>query len=162
MPSLPIKGGITVQKWNGFYQNEEIIPYGTAYDKVQDVYDLIIGYGEWLTRKGFLFDEYNTELLRVIDWTFTGEEFLYWASQNWANNNVITLSPFADKLKFKRANTVVDNIFNSFYDYSLLQANGIPIPKNNINVNREDGLCTISIVNFTDGLYFATLNSFQK
>lgn len=162
MPSLPIKGGITVQKWNGFYQDEEIIPYGTAFDKVQDVYDLIIGYGEWLISKGFLFDEYNTDLLRVIDWTFTGEEFLYWASQNWANNNVITLSPFADKLKYKLANTVVDNIFNSFYDYSLLQANGIPIPKNNINVNREDGLCTISTVNFTDGLYFATLNSVQK
>ena len=162
MPSLPIKGGTTVQKWNGFNKFEEIIPYGSAFDKVQDVYDVIIGYGQWLTSRGFIFDDYNTELLRVIDWTFSGEEFLYWVSQNWASNNVITISPFADNLKFKLSNTVVDNIFNSFYDYSLLQANGIPIPKNNINVNREEGLCTISTVNFTDGLYFATLNSVQK
>jgi len=162
MPSLPIKGGVTVQKWNGFNKQEEIIPYGSTFDKIQEVYDIIIGYGQWLTTRGFVFDDYNADLLRVIDWTFTGEEFLYWVSQNWANNNVITLSPFADKLKFKLPNTVVDNIFNSFYDYSLLQANGIPIPKNNINVNREDGLCTVSTVNLADGLYFATLNSIQK
>jgi len=162
MPYLPIKGGITVQRWNSFNNFTETIPYGTELTSIQEVYDLIIGYGQWLTEHGFVFDVYNSDLVRVVDWSFTGEEFLYWASQNWANNSVITLSPFADVLKFKLPNTVVDNIFDSFYDYSLLQANGIPIPKNNINVNREDGLCTINTVNFTDGLYFATLNNIQK
>jgi len=162
LPSLPVKNGVTVQNVARFEKKLQIIPYGTEFDRVQDVYDLIIGYGAWLTDQGFIFDEFNVDLNSVIDWNFTAKEFLYWTSQNWAQNSVITLSPFADKIKFKLNNTVVDNIFNSFYEYSLLQANGIPFNKQNLSINREDGVCTISTNNSTDGIYFARLNSVQK
>jgi len=162
LPSLPITGGATVQTASSIDSKEKNIPYGTELNTIQEVYDLLIGYGAWLEAQGFYFDEYNSDLQSAIDWSFTCKEFLYWTTQNWASQNIITLSPFANQIKFKNANSVVDNIFNSFYEYSILQANGRPFPKNALSVNREDGLCTIKVLNTYDGIYFARLNSVQK
>ena len=162
LPSLPVKGGTTVQTISRFENSLLTVPYGTEYASAQEVYDLILGYGQWLSDQGFVFDDFKTDLNSVIDWSFTAKEFLYWTTQNWSDNSVITLSPFADKIKFQLANSVVDDVFNSFYEYSLLQANGIPFPKQNISVNREDGVCTITTLSTTDGIYFARLNNVQK
>lgn len=162
MPYLPTKGGAVVQSAPRFSDVEQSIPYETEYETVQEVYDLILGYGEWLKTQGFVFDEYNTDLSETIDWKFTGKEFLYWTTQNWSDNSIITLSPFANKVKFKLANTVVDNIFNNFYDYSILSANGTAFNQRNLTVNRENGLCTIESSNTTDGIYFASLRNVQK
>jgi hypothetical protein len=76
------------------------VPYGTSYTSIQQVYDMLIGYGAYLKSQGFIFDEFNTDLNEIIDWKFTGKEFLYWSSQNWADGNLITLSPFAAYLKY--------------------------------------------------------------
>lgn len=163
MPYLPSTGGATVQTAAQFDKTTVTqIPYGTEFSKIQEVYDLIIGYGAWLEDQGFIFDEFNSDLQEVINWDFTAKEFLYWTTQNWAGNSVITLSPFADQIKFKINNSVVDNIFNSFYEYSVLQANGFPFPQKNLMVNREDGTCTIKVTNSIEGIYFARLNSVQK
>lgn len=162
LPTLPIKGGATVQLNIRFSDIERQVSYGTEFDRLQDVYDLIIGYGKWLETQGFIFDDFNTDLNSILDWNFSGKEFLYWTTQNWSNNSIITLSPFANKIKFKFINSVVDNVFNEFYQYSLLQSNGTLIPSSNVTVNREDGLFTLGISNFNDGIYFARLNSIQK
>ena len=163
IPYLPTTGGATVQTAAQFDKTVVTqIPYGTEFSKIQEVYDLIVGYGAWLEDQGFTFDQFNTELQEVINWDFTAKEFLYWTTQNWAGNSVITLSPFADQIKFKINNSVVDNIFNSFYEYSVLQANGFPFPQKNLIVNREDGTCTIKVTNSVEGIYFARLNSIQK
>jgi hypothetical protein len=162
MQFLPVIGGATVQTAARFSDTVTEIPYGTEYSTIQEVYDLIIGYGKWLENQGFIFDEYNTEIGAVIDWHFSAKEFLYWSTQNWADNSVITLSPFADKIKYSLPRSVVDNIFNSFYEYSILQANGIPFPQKNLNVIRQNGICTIETTNSTEGIYFAILNSVQK
>lgn len=162
MPFLPIKGGATVQRAADFEKQVVQIPYDQEFDNIQDVYDVIIGYGAWLETQGFIFDEYNKDLTSVLNWEFSGKEFLYWTTQNWAINSIITLSPFADKIKFKFPNTVVDNILDNFYEYSVLQANGNPFPRQNLSVNRENGLCAISVTNNTEGIYFATIHSVQK
>ena len=162
LPSLPIKGGVAVQSAQKFNKEVTQIPYGSEFTKVQEVYDIILGYGEWLTTQGFIFDEYNSDLGSTLDWSFTGKEFLYWTTQNWAENSVITLSPFADKIKYSLPTSVVDNVFDSFYEYSILQANGTPLPQRNINVTRNDGVCTIETLIDTDGMYFAIVNSVQK
>ena len=162
MPYLPINGGASVQICERFSAVPIQVAYGTEFDRIQQVYDLLLGYGAWLGDQGFVFDDFNTDLQTVINWEFTGKEFLYWTTQNWANNSVITLSPFAERIKFQFKNSVVDDIFNSFYDYSILQANGVSMPQENISVNREDGVCTITSNNTTDGIYFAVINSIQK
>jgi len=162
LPGLPTTGGATVKtatKFDGVAVN---IPYGTEFNTIQEVYDVILGYGAWLEDQGFIFDEYNTDLQTVLNWDFTGKEFLYWTTQNWANGSIVALSPFADQIKFQLANSVVDNIFNSFYDYSILKANAVAFPQKALSVSRDNGICTIKTLNSTDGIFFAKLNSVQK
>ena len=163
MSELPIKGGVSVQAAIRFDKTNAVqIPYGTEFDKIQEVYDVLIGYGAWLEDQGFIFDQFDGDLQEVLNWNFSGKEFLYWTSQNWADNSVITLSPFAGQIKFKSSNSVVGNIFDKFYDRRLLQVNGKPIRQENISVNRQDGVCTITTTNTGEGIYFAILNSIQK
>jgi len=163
IPSIPIKGGATVQRVIEFDKSiENKIPYGTTYNTIQEIYDLILGYGSWLEDQGFIFDQYNTELQSTLDWSFTAKEFLYWTTQNWSNKSVIALSPFSDRLVIKLTDSVVDNIFNTFYEYSILEASGQPLPQRFIDVVRENGVCEIKINNLYRGIYFARLYSVQK
>jgi hypothetical protein len=162
LKSLPVVGGATVQQAGSFSNIETKIPYGTAYSNIQDVYDLIIGYGRWTTSQGFEFNGYNKNLESVIDWNFTAKEFLYWTTQHWASGSVITLSPFADQLVYNSKDSVVDNIFDSFYQYSISRADGTPFPQTDLSITRESGLCTIGTLPNTDGIYFARLNLVQK
>jgi hypothetical protein len=162
MPSLPTVGGATVQLANRFDTTEMKVSYGTIFSNIQEVYDVIMGYGKWLENQGFVFDEFNKDLNTVIDWNLTAKEFLFWTTQNWAENSIITLSPFADQIKYQFIESVVDNIFDSFYEYSLLKADGTPYPQQSLSISRNDGLCTISTLAGSEGIYFARLNSVQK
>ena len=163
LPSLPIEGGIGVYKRINFNTSKAIIvPYGIEYNSAQEVYDFIVGYGAWLKDNGFVFDEFNNDLQIVLDWDFTAKEFLYWTTQNWAVNSVITLSPFANRLVFQSTIGVVDNIVNSFYEFSLLKADGYSFPKHNFTITRLDGTFQIITVNTREGVFFARLNLIQK
>ena len=162
LPSLPITGGATVQLPSRFETNVTKVPYGTSYSSVQEVYDMLVGYGAYLESQGFIFDEFNTDLNEIIDWSFTGKEFLYWSTQNWADGNLITLSPFADYLKYSFADSIVDNISTGKYEYSLLKADGKSFPIDKFRLVREDGSCTITAIDTLEGIFFATLNSVQK
>ena len=162
LPYLPTVGGVAVSRRSKFSSQETTVPYGTEFTTIQAVYDLIVGYGQWLTTNGFAFSEYNSDLAQVLDWTFTAKEFLYWTTQNWSLNSVITLSPFANKLVFNSTQGVVDSVTNSFYEYSMLRADGSPFPETNLTFVRLDGEFSITTVNTTDGIYFARLNVVQK
>ena len=162
LKSLPTIGGVTVQTAGSFDNKITQIPYGVSYASIQDVYDLIIGYGRWLTSQGFDFSGYNATLESVIDWDLTAKEFLFWTTQNWADGSVITLSPFADKIVYKSTDSVVANLFDSFYQYSIMRADGTLFPQEDLSVTRSDSVCTISTLPETDGIYFARLNLVQK
>ena len=162
LPSLPINGGVSVQTAIRYDKKVVQIPYGTEFDKIQEVYDLIVGYGAWLEDQGFIFDQFNNDLQTILDWKFSGNEFLFWTTQNWADNSVITLSPFADQVKFYSADSVVDNIFDNFYHRAVLQVNGKAIRHSNLSVNRDNGTCTIRTSNTPQGIYFVVLNNVQK
>lgn len=162
IPELPIKGGATVQLANSFTRQTRRISYGTKFQTIQEVYDLIVGYGKWLETQGFIFDQYNADLDATVDWNLTTREFLYWTTQNWANDSIITLSPFADQIKYSFPTSVVDNVFDSFYTYSILNASGLPFPQRFLNVSRDNGVCTIKVTGSQNGIYFATINSVQK
>ena len=162
LPYLPTVGGVGVLRRTAFDNVETIVSYGVEYTTIQEVYDLIVGYGEWLMSKGFVFDEFNTTLDQVLDWNFTAKEFLYWTTQNWAVNSVITLSPFANKLIYTSNRGVVDSVVNNFYEYSLLKADGGPFPKHNFSIVRLDGEFALSTVNTQEGIFFARLNVVQK
>ena len=159
---LPIIGGVTVHTTSDFEKTETVIPYGSKFSTIQEVYNVLIGYGAWLESQGFTFNQYIQELGQVVDWKFTGKEFLYWTTQNWSVGTVITLSPFADQLVYKSVDSVVDNVLDTFYEYSLLSADGMPFSTKNFSLSREDSTCTITTKNTTSGLFFARLNLVQK
>ena len=162
LPELPIKGGAVVQASSKFETAVTQIPYGTEFTTIQEVYDVIIGYGAYLETQGFIFDEFNSDLNEMLNWKFTGKEFLYWTTQNWADGNLITLSPFANYIKYNFPNSVVDNISTGKYEYSLLKADGKPYPIDKFTMAREDTVCTIKTRDANEGLFFAALNSVQK
>jgi hypothetical protein len=162
LPKLPSVGGVSVYGARSFEDAITTIPYGTTLSSLQEIFDIFVGYGKWLSTQGFMFDEVQPDMGETLDWVFSGREFLYWSTQNWSENSVITLSPFADQVKFKMNGGVVDNLFNEFYEYTILTANGGPFAKNNFNLSRQDGLFTIKTINTTDGLFFIEFSTVQK
>ena len=162
LPGVPKVGGISVLKAVKFENTVTYVPYGRTYKTAQEVYDIILGYGKYLESAGVIFDQYVKDLYDILNWEFTGKEFLYWASQGWSANSVITLSPFADTVKYKNMSAMVDDLTSPFYEYSVLKADGLPLQPVNLNVLRQDGVITISTVNTNDGIYFIRLNCVQK
>jgi hypothetical protein len=162
LPRLPTTGGARVQTSNRFETVVTKVVYGSVFGTIQEVYDVLIGYGAWLEDQGFIFDQYNPDLAEMMDWKFSGKEFLYWSTQKWAEGNLITLSPFADYLKYKFKDSVVDNLFAKNYEYSLQKADGKGFPTDNFDIAREDSGCVIQTKDTQEGIFFAVLNSVQK
>ena len=162
LPKLPTLGGVSVLGAVKFSATTTTIPYGTTFPTIQSVFDVIVGYGKWLKDQGFVFDEVQPDLNEVMDWTFSGREFLYWTSQNWETNSIITVSPFADKIKFNMTNGVVDNLDNPFYEYSIYKADGNPFPNHNYTISRQDSVFTIQTINTQEGIFFIQFSTVQK
>ncbi len=162
LSELPKKGGVRVNSYNNFEFKEIEIPYGTEFNSVQEVYDFIIGHGAWLENQGFIFDEYNLDLNEIINWKFSAKEFLFWTLQNWSNNNLITISPFANVLKYKNDFAIVDNLINLKYDYIILKDDGNILPITKLNVTRENNQFKILSNDQYDGIFFASLRLIQK
>jgi hypothetical protein len=163
LPYLPTVGGVEAFASQSFESNETVVPYGTSFNSIQDVYDFIRGYGAWLTAQGFLFETPVAELEVVANWDLAGKEFLFWSIQNWAENSIISLAPFAGNVVFASDDSVVDDIYDTFYDYTLLKSDGTAIDKNKISIAREEGKFTITTDEIAnDGVYFVKINLVQK
>jgi len=162
LKSLPVIGGVTVYDPRVFESDVTLVPYGTSYATVQEVYNLFVGYGKYLTTQGFTFNEVQPDLNQTLDWKFSGKEFLYWSTQNWVDDSIITVSPFADQLSFNMIGGVVDDLNNAFYEYSVLKADGSPFPPHSLGLQRQDNVFTISTVNTTEGLFFVEFSTIQK
>jgi uncharacterized protein YuzE len=84
IPALPVTGGRTVQNRISWDRKNIIkVPYGHEFTTVQEVYDFIIGYGEYLKDQGLIFDDYNNNLGNVSNWNTSAKEFLFWTTQSW-------------------------------------------------------------------------------
>jgi len=162
LSSLPSFGGLSVIKSTKFEDKETIVPYETPMSTLQEVYDFFLGYGNWLESQGFIFNQYNEDFKEIINWDFTGKEFLYWSTQNWADNSVITLSPFADSIQLSYADCVVDDILKNFYGYNLLRADGKSFSINNFSLSRVNGVFTLITNNTVEGFFFAKFYLVQK
>lgn len=85
LAALPTVGGKEAFIRTEWDRTEVItVPYGIKFRTIQEVVDFLLGYGEWLTDQGFVFDEFNTELNAVTNWSTSAKEFLFWTTQNWS------------------------------------------------------------------------------
>ena len=164
LPALPIVGGRDITLRKNFNNDISYISYGTELASIQSVVDFILGYGHYLEQQGFKFNFFNPQLSTIINWATSAKEFAFWTTQNWAVNSIITLSPAADELYFEKEYAVVDNIYDNFYDYSLLKQDGEPLPPEFVNNNlRNKNTFNIRpALTSSDGIYHVTLNLVQK
>ena len=162
LTELPKVGGVTIKIPKRFETVTTLISYGTQYSDILDVYQVLIGYGHYLESQGLIFDSYNKDINEIIDWMYSAKELMFWSTQKWAVGSVITLSPFADLVKFNNSSAVVDNLTNVFYEYSVLKADGSLLSSKNISTYREENDFKLTPLNTTDGIYFVRLNLVQK
>ena len=86
LPTLPVTGGASATSRKRWDRTIEItVPYSTEFATIQDVYDFLVGYGEWLKDQGFIFDEFNPSLGQITNWETSAKEFLFWSTQNWSS-----------------------------------------------------------------------------
>ena len=169
LASLPMVGGVSVAESQTYQTIPTRVTYGTVFYTAQQVFDLMMGYQAYLKSQGFIFDYLQPDFGEILDWEFSGKEFLFWTTQNWADGSLITLSPVAQQLKFSNtAGTgdqiygVVDDVFNSFYEYNLLTTDGSAYPVNGFTLSRESNQFTLISLLPNTGFYFAQLNLVQK
>ena len=124
LAELPTEGGAFATIATTFENEIAEMQYGTLLREKQDVVDLLMGYQEYLQRVGFNFNNFNQTIEEIENWRLSAKEFLFWTTQNWQEGTILTLSPSARRIEFSKEYTVVDDIYDNFYDYSLLQSDG--------------------------------------
>ena len=107
---MPIEGGAVAQLRKQFSTDISTVAYGTTYETVQEIVDVILGYGEYLKSKGFKFNDFEKSLEKVSNWQLSVRELLYWTTQNWDAGSVISLSPSAERLVLETPNATTDNL----------------------------------------------------
>ena len=158
LPALPTEGGVTISMRKTFSNTVSTMQYGTVLRTVQEVADFLLGYGNYLETQGFVFDYYNTGASVVENWSLMAKEFAFWSTQNWNAGALLALSPSASQLKFVREFAVVDNLFDSFYQYSIFDASSKPINKTELSVSRDySGEFTLQTASTDIGIYHAQL-----
>ena len=163
LPALPLLGGREAFIRKTFIDTfEEELHYGTLIPTVQGVVDFLLGYGSWLESKGFVFDYFDGDSGSVLNWRHSVNEFLFWTTQNWSAGSVIALSPGATRLKFQSEYSTVDNIFDTFYGYTLLKSDGNKLVEEFSSLGREPNEFILQPKNTEDGIYSVRLPLIQK
>ena len=164
IPQIPISGGSDAYFRDNFdKRNVELLPYGTELKTIQDVVDFLLGYQSFLKSEGFNFEFYDGDNAVISDWKNSCREFMFWSTQNWAAGAIISLSPVADEINFSTEYSVVDNIFDNFFGYSLLKADGTKLDDNFTRISRSNpNNLQVQPKNTSDGVYAIRLPIVQK
>lgn len=92
-------GGKTFIKPTRFdVDNVSELPYRTRFKNRQEVYEFILGYGEYLKNSGWIFEDGNEQF--VYNWETMAEAFLMWSIQTSEEDSFINLSPAKDSIKY--------------------------------------------------------------
>lgn len=154
LAELPEEGGATALISTNFEKELVEMQYGTLLREKQDVVDLLIGYEQYLKTVGFSFDKFNQEIEEIENWRLSAKEFLFWTTQSWDSGTILTLSPSARQIEFTRPFVVVDDIYDNFYSYSLLKADGKRLLADFATTERDNtNDFGIFVRNTNDGIY---------
>ena len=162
LPSLPLTGGRQIVIRTKFNDTVSTLHYGAELRTIQEVVDFLLGYGAYLKSIGMLFENFNSTIRTITDFQTSAKEFAFWTTQNWSLGAVISVSPCAEEVKFNQKYSVVDNIYDNFYEYSILKQDGAALSSLYTGNTREGNLFTLAPKNTADGIYHATLNLVQK
>jgi len=167
LPELPTVGGrnaVFSKNFNiGINQEPEELLYGTTLRTIQEVVDFLLGYGEYLKTQGFVFENFNPDINLVENWSTSAKEFMFWTTQGWKADSVITVSPGANKLVLEKEYNVADDLFNGYYDYSLFKADGKKLLPEFAKVFRSnENKIVLTTKNTADGIFAIKVPLVQK
>ena len=163
LKEVPIVGGKTAIFPRSFDKRTILkLPYGTKIKTSQEVINFILGYDAYLKNKGFSFNYFNNETGYVENWDHSAREFLFWTTQGWASRSTIALSPAASEIKFQSEYSVVDDIYDEFYSYSILKSDGLPLERRFNSIERNLNEFGLSAVKTDEGIYNIRLPLVQK
>ena len=160
---LPVVGGKRAIIRKTFNKNRTLrLNYGARLATSQDVVDFLLGYEKYLIDQGFKFERFNNNINKIEDWKLSVEEFLFWTTQSWAEGTTIVLSPAANQVEFSRNYTVVDDLYDRFYDYSILKSDGLPLEPTFNSIARNINEFGITLKENNEGIYHIRLPLVQK
>ena len=164
LAELPMDGGVRASFAKLFNKNiVQEVAYGTTFDSIQEVVDFLVSYGAWLENQGFVFDNYEGNEAVVQDWRYSAKQFMFWTTQRWDNGTLLTVSPAAQYLKFVSDYSVVSNVYETIYGYSIIKADGKKLNSEFLAIGRENpNEFYMQTRNTADGIYAATLPLVQK
>ena len=162
LDNLPVNGGKSVVIKSTFETKISNLNYGTKLTSTQEVCDFLLGYQEYLKSTGFTFDYFNDKFNTIENWNNALQEFVIWTSEGWASGTILSLSPGAYALEFKKDFAVVDDIYDEFYDYSLLSEQGLPLRQKFSSILRDNNSFSLKTKNTDSGIYNLALPLVQK
>ena len=164
LPQLPVNGGREIILRKEFVTFTPVeLKYGTILKTVQDVADFLQGYGNYLESIGFIFDHYRDTDTVVDTWETSVREFAFWSLHNWSEGTLISVSPAASQLKLNSNYMVADNIFDSFFGYTLLKVDGKKLTEDFVQIDRQDpNQFILRPRNTADGIYAIKIPLVQK
>lgn len=161
LKALPVEGGISVSYKPISKTTTTKVPYGSILKTPQDVFDLLIGWGEYLKSQGWKFDEVSQETNMISDWLSSAKQFLFWLNTNWAPDAAIQLSPLANKATLTVPRGYPDDIEKlSNGVYSILDKSGVAIAPNNTSTIRDGQTITVEPSTLAaGGIYYLQVNT---
>lgn len=138
--------GESVVIFNKFLPQKVKIPYGFEFANIQQVSDFLVSYQRYLSAQGVVFNTYDSDLGLVRDWSLSVREFITWAKQGWAPNNILVLSPVVDTISVYSQNFAVDTIDNFAYGSQLVGTNSNVIRAGDFTVLRDSKTTVISTI----------------
>ena len=157
LENLPTTGGNNFFLRENFSNQLSVLHYDTILPSIQDVVDFLFGYGLYIETLGFSFPDYDETKNDINNWLGSIKEFVFWTTQAWPYNTLITLSPAANMIHFKNSRYIVDKLDNVFYEYAVLNASGNPIDITDLQiVNEVDNTFSVESIG-TDGIYYVRL-----
>lgn len=158
LAELPIEGGVSAILRQTFENEIVDVDYGTEFGSVQEVADFMLGYENYLKNIGFVFESVNPASAQTEDMKLVLQEFMFWVTQGWDTGTVLAVSPIANEVKFKKQYFTVDNIYDSFYDDTIISGPGEAVESSFTNVYRDrDVDFTLKPVDTDDGIFLIKL-----
>ena len=92
------------------FNGTENLNYDAFFNSIQETYQFIIGYGDFLVKSGWIYEDIDSSTGEVFSWHSIGNLFLEWVSGKPENGSYITLTPSSKAIKFGSTFGFIDNV----------------------------------------------------
>ena len=163
LAELPTAKGVTVTYIKEFEPTPVIVNYNTVYNSLQEVFDFLIGYGDYLESQGWVFNEVDPVNNQINNWLTSAKDFLFWADTNWADYASIRLSPAGSKLILDVVQgypAAITSTVNGVYN--LLDQDAAPMQNSDVNVMRDGTRIEVMPRVTTQAVYLARVYAMES